>query len=890
MRLHAANDDRAAALNVYHTCVTALERELDVPPGAETVDAYRRLLDLEDKGATAPLHSSHTHLVGRRAEWQSLQRVWADVQHDGMHCVAISGEAGIGKTRLADEMLHWARQQGITTAATRAYAAGGSLAYAPLVDLLRSEALRPRVAQLPAIWRSELARLLPELLVENPELPPPEALTERWQVQRLYDAVGRVLLRPDQPLILLLDDLQWFDGESIAWLLYFLRPDQHVAANAHASPRLLVLTTLRPEEIDQEHAVARLLLDFQRGDHLTELALAPLSAAETAELSDQVADRRLDAATAAAIHRATEGNPLFVVETVRAGLTTTSSPEMASAPLIAPKVQAVIRARLAQLSPAARELAGLAAVMGRSFSYAALALAVDRDEDSVVRSLDELWRRRIIRERGVGGYDFSHDRIRDVAYVELSSARRRLLHRRVAEALEVVHADQVDAVCAQLAFHYEEAGLVARAISCYGRAAAWARRLAAYAEAVTHLQRRLALLNSLAVTPEQIEQRVDNLLELGSALFQAKGFSTVDAEEIYSQARTLCRHIENAGKRFLVLRGLFIFWEHRCRWQIAAELGDEMLRLAAMTNDPLHWQDALRLTGAIFFHQGRFQEAHGYFVRAVAHNRPEQHLSYTLQYDHDPGVANLTRLAANLWFLGYADQAQQRMQEAICLCRNFNRPFDLFIALSWAFDLGCYLRQRAAARAAAMELVAIKASQPGSFFITDEMFSRGWLLAEQGEADEGLRLMRQCLEVQLPTGDVLLRTYQLGVLAETYVKAGRLADGLALLDDIPALMEGIGEHFWGAELHRLKGDLLREQGATVGEIEACYLEAIAIARQQGARSFELRSATSLARLWQAQGRRADAHDLLAPVYAWFSEGFETPDLQEARTLLEELSS
>ena len=291
---------------------------MGVPPGAETVEAYQRLLDLERGAAPAPVPSGDARFVGRQAEWQNLQDLWRAVQHGGLRCVCLSGEAGIGKTRLAEEMIHWAGQQGIAAAATRAYAGGGSLAYAPLTELLRSEALRPYLGQLAAVWRSELARLLPELLVEDPRLPRPEPLTGRWQVQRMYDAVGRVLLDPDRPLMLLLDDLQWFDTETLAWLHYLLRSEQQPATHAARAPRLLVLAALRPDETDEGHPVTRLLLDLRSGDRLTELMLVPLSAVETAELAGRVADRPLGAAAAAAIHRTTEGNPLFIVETVRA--------------------------------------------------------------------------------------------------------------------------------------------------------------------------------------------------------------------------------------------------------------------------------------------------------------------------------------------------------------------------------------------------------------------------------------------------------------------------------------------------------------------------------------------------------------------------------------------
>jgi predicted ATPase len=503
MRLHALNGERAAALRVYHTCVTVLKRELGVPPGGETREIYQGLLDLE-RGALPVLVSSRdSHFVGRQKEWQTLQDRWRLVRRGGVHCVCISGEPGIGKTRLAEEMIRWARQQGIPAAVARAYAEGGDRAYAPLVALLRSDSLRSRVSRMEPVWRSELARLLPELLAEDPTLPRPEPLAEHWQVQRLYDAVGRVLLAPDavrgpapgRPLILLLEDVQWFDCETVAWLRYFLRTEQPADAQSRPAQRLLVMGVLRAEELEEGHPLMHLLLDLRRGDRLTELELQALSAAESAELAARVAGRPLDAAEADAIHRATEGNPLFIVETVRAAGLATTGNGSAPALTLAPKVQAAIQARLAQLSPAARDLAELAAAAGSSFSYDVLALASGQDENTLVRSLDELWRRRIVRERGAHDYDFSHDRIRDVAYAEMSQARRSLVHRHTAQALESLHASDLDSVSGLIAAHYERAGMAPQAVSYYRLAAAVAQQLYANQDALNYSERGLALLS-----------------------------------------------------------------------------------------------------------------------------------------------------------------------------------------------------------------------------------------------------------------------------------------------------------------------------------------------------------------------------------------------------------
>lgn len=312
MRLYALHDDRASALRTYHLCSTILARELDVEPNHDTQAAYTRLLTLEVPPKLRPdlvaLSAGGERLIGRQAAWTKLLAAWQIATHSHAQVVCIRGEAGIGKTRLAEELLIWTRHQNIAQARTRSYAAEGSLAYAPITDWLRAELFQPARKQLADVWRSEVARLLPEILIERPTLPRPEALTERWQRQRFFEALARAILTAPQPLLLVIDDLQWCDQETLL----------------------------------------------------------------------------------------------------------------------------------------ARELAGLAATIGRSFAFALLAQASDRTEDEVVRGVDELWQRRIIREQSATTYDFSHDRIREVAYGESSSVRRRLLHKQVAQALTLLYSGNIE--------------------------------------------------------------------------------------------------------------------------------------------------------------------------------------------------------------------------------------------------------------------------------------------------------------------------------------------------------------------------------------------------------------------------------------------------------------
>ena len=475
MRLYALKGDRVAALRAYHTCATTLARELGVEPSEATQRAYERLVKAEVGALPSALSAPGVvPLVGRGDEWAQMQAAWRRSAR-GPRFLLLLGEAGIGKTRLVEELLDWAGRQGLAHASARCYTAEGELAYAPVTALLRARSLPP----LDGVWLTEVARLLPEVLAERPDLAAPRPMTEAWQRQRLFEALARAMLGDGGALLLVIDDLQWCDRETLDWLHYLLRFDP--------GARLLVVGTCRPEELGEHCPFASTLPALHRDVRLTEIELGPLDEAETAALAANVVGEALDVRAVRRLYRETEGNPLFVVETVRAGL------EVGDQSL-PPRVQAVLHTRLAQLSPAGRELAGLAATIGRAFTFPVLRAAGDGDEDALVQGLDELWQRRIVRERGAAGYDFAHDKLREAAYGALSGARQQLLHRRVAQALESVYRSDLDPVSRRVASHYRQAGLPGPAIPYYLRAGQVASRLYALEEAEACFRRGLALL------------------------------------------------------------------------------------------------------------------------------------------------------------------------------------------------------------------------------------------------------------------------------------------------------------------------------------------------------------------------------------------------------------
>ena len=594
MRLNAGSGDRAAALRTYQTCVTVLERELAIEPGDLTQEAYHRLL--RKAAPSVPLAASSTPLVGiaplvgRTVEWSQLQDTWQYTLYGHLGMVVLSGEAGIGKTRLAEELVASVDRQGVATASAYCYPAEGALAYAPIVTWLRNDVFKSGLATLADTWLTEVARFVPEVKGERPDLPDPGPLLENWQRQRLFEALARVILSVRQPLLLLLEDLQWCDQESLEWLHYLLRFDP----NAH----VLVIGTMRPEEVESSHPLGSLLKTLRSGEQVAEIHLGSLNTVETATLAEYIAGQDLDQQEAADFYRETEGNPLFIVETLRmsGGKFKVIERRSRSDPgAVASRIQAVIAARLELLSSLGRGLAKQAAVIGRAFTFQVLAQASRLDEDALVQGLDELWQRRIIREQGIDAYDFSHDKLREVAYATLSTAHRRLLHRRVAEALERVYANELDEVSGQLASHYEQAGIVDHAVTSYQRAAEVARRVYANVEAIAAYQRALALLESAPASEVQPEKIAQLHQWLGDVLFLTGQYE--EAKLVYERALSHIPHHDLMWlSRLHSQFGAIFIEQHRYEEALQAYSTAEVILGPGLAQPtPEWWQEWIRI-------------------------------------------------------------------------------------------------------------------------------------------------------------------------------------------------------------------------------------------------------------------------------------------------------
>jgi len=702
MRLHLALGQRAEARRVYETCVTMLRQEFDAAPGRATQDIYERAIGMEAGsgpglvGGSPQAQPVVLPLIGRKAEWARALEIWHAAAAGAPQMLLLKGEAGIGKTRLAEELYAWVARRGVAAATARCYpqVSGAALPYAPVAEWLSDPAFSARLAGLDDAWLIEVARIAPVLMAGRPHLELPGPLTEPWQRTRLFETLARVLLgsapvsdglhprvragarraagsggamadaaptsrEGRAPLLLFLDDVQWVDRETLDWLEYLLRFDPRAP--------LLVIGTVRPQEVGKDHPLAALELALARAGLLCEIALAPLDAAETAALAAAAAGRNVETAEAAQLFHDSEGNPLFVVEMVRAGIGDRAALEHkdpaaegfawdagtdASFPALPPKVSAVIKWRLAMLSPAAQTVAQTAAVIGRRFSLDILSHASDQDEMTVGSGLDELWQRQLVRELGAGSYDFAHEGIRAVAHASIAPIRRRAMHLRVAQALEALRAGDLDALSGGIAAHYEQAGETQGAIRFYRRAAAAAQRVYANDEAVRlyrHLlegdlrsglpiadvcEVKLALaevwrVTGLWVRAQTVVREAQAAAEaLGDALLLAQT-QTASADVLqllgyYDEALAQLARAEQgftaAGEWRGVVSALWtmgqIYWFKGDHPQALAVL-ERQLAIAAERDDARGMCEALETMGMVYWSQGDWDRSADCCLQAV---------------------------------------------------------------------------------------------------------------------------------------------------------------------------------------------------------------------------------------------------------------------------------
>jgi tetratricopeptide (TPR) repeat protein len=837
MRCHARRGERATALHLYQRLASLLKQELDVQPSTATRRTYREILDVEvtdedaaPSAALVPPRTAVYPLAGRSVELSVLRQAWQAANGGAQHLLLIRGEAGIGKTRLAEELVEWCRSRGVSVVTTRCYAGDGRLAYAPIGAWLQSDVLRPTLTSLDAVWLTDLARLRPELLIARPDVPAPAPQLETWQRSRLFDALSRVF-QAAAPLLLVVDDLQWCDADTLDWFHYFLR--------SPAATRCLLVGTVRSEEEPDNRPLRALVDELERLERLTLMTLGPLDEAASAKLAAEVAEHPLDPDAQAKTFRETEGHPLFIIE--RGRMESGGGP--GSEASLSPRVQSVVAARLGRLSGEARAVAEVAAAIGRDFTFDIVAQVSDLEEDAVVRALDELWRRHVVRVQAGERWDFSHDRIREVAYGAIGPARTRLIHRRIAQALERTFAPDLDRVSAPIATHLDRGGQPARAIPFLERAAQVAIRVSAIEEGIRCLTYALSLLDQTAPGRDRDERELSFRATLSSLLTYARGYASVESEQNLERVVALARTL---GRGEVPVRWLWALWS------VYFVLGDlERSRQPAAQaieqsrSDPSSLCDAHHAMAGALIGGGEIAAAHEHFEAAIAacdENTP--HLS---AFGSDLGVFSLAWSAHTLWLLGDADAAVARADKAVALAKRRGHVYSETLTLAYAGLTHQFRRDLVNVTACARAVVALSERYGFAYYRDWADVLLGWAAGQEGRPEEGVRLIEGALarlDAQRAQGR---RPYYLSLLAETLLAAGRRGRAASVLDTAIASAVGRKDLWWLPQLLCQKSELEPPPAR-----ERLLRQALETARGQQSRALEQRILSALTHISTTQ--------------------------------------
>ena len=512
-------------------------------------------------------------------------------------------------------------------------------------------------------------------------------------------------------------------------------------------------------------------------------------------------------------------------------------------------------------------------------------------------ALQQLIDAELIYRRGLqsqASYLFKHALVQDTAFQSMLKSRRQALHHQVAQVLEQESGETVEAQPELVAHHYTEAGRIAQAIPYWQQAGQRANRRAANVEAITYLTKGIELLQTLPDTPERAQQELPFQTALGGPLIALKGFASPDVGAVYPGAWELCRHIGETPQICPVLWGLVAFYSVRAEWKTARELAGQLLSIAQSAQDTALLIEAHYAVGQAQSITGEFAAGRAHYEQRLTLYDPEQYHALAFVYGLDPGVMAGAMLASTLLSLGYHDQARKMSADTLALADELSHPNSLAFALNCAAWLCLRCRDEQSAHEQAEALITLSTEQGYATYLTMGTLQRGHALVAQGYRAEGIALMLPALNAYQATGSEVGRPRFLTLLAQAYGQEGQLEKGMTLLAEAHALIERTGERDFAAEFYRIKGELLlqphssRVQSEAQHEAETYFQRALAVA-QQHAKLWELRAATSLARLWQQQDKTQEARDLLAPVYNWFTEGFDTQDLKDAKSLLEDLS-
>jgi class 3 adenylate cyclase/predicted ATPase len=838
-----------------------------------------------------------TPFVGRQRELEQMTHA-LELATDGHgQVVAVMAEAGTGKSRLFYEFKATLPP---TYKLLEAYSVshGKASAWLPVLELLRgyfdlrdaddATARREKVRAALAVLDPALGDTLPYLfaLLGIQDSPDPLAqMDPQVKRQRTLDAVKRIVVREslEQPVVVIFEDLHWIDAQTQALL--------DLMADSIANARVLLLVNYRPEYSHQwgsKTCYSQLRLDSLGGiDGATMLAALLGVSVELNPLKRLIAQR-------------TGGNPFFIEEIVQAlfdegalvrnGLVKVV--RSVSQLRLPPTVQGILASRIDRQPSEHKQLLQTLAVIGRESAIGLILQIVSTEATHLERMLSALQAGEFIYEQpGASGveYVFKHALTQEVAYSSLLIERRKQLHEGAGQAIELIFADQLDDHLDQLAHHYSLSDNVDKAVEFLGRAGQQAMKRSAHNDAIASITAAIELLHKLPDGPERIRRELLLQLTLGPALITIKGWAALEVERAFTRARELCERLGDPPELFPVLFGLFSMYYVRDALRTAYELAEQLLQRARSAHDPALLMYAHIALGDAAFQMGKFLLARDHVEKATGIYDPNRHGTPTFRFGVDAGVNGLSFAALTLWTLGYADQALKRGNEALALARQLTHPDSLASATNFFWHLRQRRREVRAAQDTAETLIALSTKHGFSLWLAVATVQRGWAMAAQGSHEEGITQIRDGVAALRETGSELGHPNNLGLLADAYREAERLDDGLSVLIEALAAADEHEDRTYVAEIHRLRGELLLKQNnSNVAEAQSCFERAMEIARKQSAKSWELRATTSLARLLDKQGRRDEARMMLTDLYNWFTEGFDTADLKDAKALLDQL--
>jgi len=908
------------------------------PLGAADIKGLEAPLNVYEVQGAGPLRTKLqvaarrglTRFVGRYTELEQLRRALEQATAGRGQIVGVMGEPGLGKSRLFHEF-KLTSYSGCLVLEAYSVSHGKASPYLPLIELLktyfditleddgrkRREKVMGKVLALDRSLEDTLPYLFALLGIEE-HLSNLQHMDPQVRRRRTFESLKKLVLREslNQPIILVFEDLHWIDSETQGFL--------DLLSESVASARILLLTNYRPE---YRHA-------WGTKTYYTQLRLTPLGKEEAEELLTALLGPAVGAHGVAPLYtlkrlvlQKTEGTPFFMEEVVQelveqgvliasgagAGLRPAPTAKLLTDLHIPTTVQGVLAARIDRLAAEEKTLLQHLAVIGREFPLSLVRRVVTQPEEELYRLLSALQNKEFLYEQPAFPeveYIFKHALTQEVAYNSLLLERRKVLHEDVGQAIEEIYREQLDEHYSGLAHHYTRSGNSEKAIEYLSLAGQQTAQHSAYTEAITHLAAALELLATLPTSPAHTLQELRLQIFLGAILMSAGGFTAAETKRAYTRAWELCQQVGETPQIGPVLWALSLFYRVRGEHSLALEPEEQLLAIAQHLQDPVMLLAGHTMLGSHLWWTGSLSDARTHLEQGMRYYAPQQQKSVWMSYGVDVGMLCLTDLVLVLWCCGYPDQALRKSQEALSLAQELTHPQSFVLARCWdAWLLQCCRRPEQILQGPTAAAITIAAEQGLWFYQGILSAIHGWALARQGSTEEGLAQIEQGLALYRENVGEHITPYLFALLAETQSDMGRSQDAAQSLSDALAIAEKNGEHFYDAELYRLYGELSLRSGEAetgrsgdgkplsdspiprfpVSSPEKAFQKALDIAPRQQAKSLELRAATSLAHLWRQQGKKEEARQLLVDIYGWFTEGFDTKDIKEAKALIEELS-